>query len=195
MLQEKLKENTRAQHDRLEQLMLVDEIMNRTITLPQYRRILTINFLTHRDYEEVLLKSLGSDLRTKLDVNKRIKLPALELDLLEAGLNNEDLNEEFKPFGEQGYSESFAIGAMYVLEGATLGGNVIQKQLAQNPNFNEQIGLHYYRAYGKDLMVNWKAFVSTINSLPDDMHEEAIDGANFMFSKIADIAARVQVNF
>jgi heme oxygenase (biliverdin-IX-beta and delta-forming) len=55
---------------------------------------------------------------------------------------------------------SFArqMGALYVLEGSTLGGRVISKRLKEH--FGEIIfeKLNYYQCYGDDLMVNWKSF-------------------------------------
>ncbi len=55
---------------------------------------------------------------------------------------------------------SFArkMGALYVLEGSTLGGRVISKRLKEHFGGIIFEKLNYYQCYGDDLMVNWKSF-------------------------------------
>ena len=185
MLQEKLKENTRPLHDQLEQLMFVDEIMQRTLTIDQYKKILLTNYIIHLNYEKLLHENLSKRIADQLDIGQRNKLPALALDLEEIGLTNDNIPSiQILPIT----TEAFALGALYVLEGSTLGGSMIYKQLLLNPRFNSSLGLHYYNFYGKELMPKWKQFVAVLNNLPLTQHQEAISGANWMFEEIARMA-------
>jgi heme oxygenase len=193
MLQEKLKNATNINHDQLESLMYVEEIMNKTLSFKQYKSLLVTNYLVHKQYENVVHKMLPDSLRLKLNVEKRSKLSALEKDLLEIGLNTFQLEHQFNKLPVLDFNESSVLGAMYVLEGATMGGNVIYKKLKLNPNFNTQeYQFHYYNIY-KDLLIpNWMLFVKSINETRETDEEEAINGAVTMFDAIAEISKQVK---
>ena len=192
MLQEKLKIATKNHHDRLEQLMFVDHIMQRSLNLQQYGQLLTTNYLIHYWYENKLHEKIGITINKSLNLEGRIKLHALALDLMEAGIQKEVINEKFKLKNHSNIpSQTFAMGALYVLEGATLGGSVIQKQLAQNINFPIETSLHYYRCYGAQLMANWKQFLEVLNGITEVKHQEVLNGALWMFGEIIATAETV----
>lgn len=192
MLQEKLKASTASLHDELEDLMFVKSIMQRTLNVPQYRQILLTNYLAHLYYEEQIHQSISKQLAEDLKIDNRKKIDALMADLRDVHLSASNLAKKF-PLPEVTIpNESFALGAMYVLEGATLGGSVIVKQLLLNPNFPRDYGFNYYNVYGKDLIPCWQKFVAVLNTLPEEGHQQAIDGANFMFDAIAQIAKQIK---
>ena len=192
MLQEKLKASTALLHDELENLMFVNSIMQRTLNVPQYRQILVTNYLSHLHYEEPIHQQISKQLAEELDITKRTKTDALIADLRDVNLSVTNLAKKFPVVKAVIPNESFALGAMYVLEGATLGGSVIVKQLLLNPNFPRDYGFNYYNVYGKNLMKNWQQFVAVLNTLPEEEHQHAIDGANFMFNTIAQIAKQIK---
>lgn len=191
MLQENLKSSTSESHDRLEQLMFVGQIMSKSLTLEQYRQILLTNYVIHEHYEQLLVDQISHGKSLELELQNREKLAALTLDLAEAGLKKEQIEPQFEANTLPTASEAFALGAMYVLEGATLGGSVILKQLAKNPNF-AAMNLHYYGCYGSQLMEKWKKFVHVLNNEPEEKHQEVIDGANWMFNEIAETAEKIK---
>lgn len=55
-------------------------------------------------------------------------------------------------------SFSSALGAMYVLEGSTLGGHVIAKILKQQLGTDSDDGLSFFRSYGSETAVMWDRF-------------------------------------
>ena len=191
MLQEKLKTSTASSHDGLEKLMFVNSIMQRTLNVPQYRQILITNYIAHLHYEELIHQKISKEYAEILDLPKRKKTGALIADLRDVNLTQSNLAKKFPSVEVSIPNESFALGAMYVLEGATLGGSVIVKQLLLNPNFPRDYSFNYYTIYGKELMPNWQKFVSVLNSLPEEQHQQAIDGANYMFDAIAAIAKKI----
>jgi len=193
MLQEILKSATAANHNELESLMFVNEIMNKTLTLQQYKTLLATNYIVHATLEIHLHESLDDDLKQKLDIGKRNKLAALEQDLLEMGMKKEELDVMGLDFLRlQDAGNAVSLGAMYVLEGATLGGHVIHKKLKANPAF-ENLGLHYYSVYDKNLMPNWLTFVNVLNtSVPASDYTLATESAVNMFSHIAEVSKAVK---
>jgi heme oxygenase len=87
-------------------------------------------------------------------------------------------------------NEASALGAMYVLEGASLGGHVIVKKLASNPFLTPlHLNFNYYRVYGDDLIPNWKSFCAVLNRQPETDYPLILNGARSMFGYIAAVQA------
>lgn len=112
-------------------------------------------------HQEVLGKSL-------LNIDERQKVPHLMKDV---GVLNENINLDF----ELNNSDE-ALGGLYVLEGAALGGNVIKKQLLQNPEF-ANLSFHYYGMYGEKLSEYWKSFLKILEENVSDK-DAALSGAS-----------------
>ena len=188
-LQEKLKAATQLEHDQLEQLMYVGQIMSKTLTIDQYKRILSTNYLIHATHEKQLFSLIPVDFAKQIELNLREKLSALEKDLLQVNLTPGAVVSEH----QMTWSSWSALGALYVLEGATMGGKVIYKQLLANHNFAEhQLDLNYYTIYGDQLMPNWKTFIGVLNDTPEEHHDEAVAGAKLMFKEIAEAAKQTE---
>ena len=182
MLQKVLKEATTAKHNQLEALMHVDKIMYGTLTLDDYRQILTINYKVHQVLEAPLFLALSPTVATAIHLTKRHKLPALIKDMEEAGVA---VTTDFITsllFDKR--NDAYTLGALYVLEGATLGGHVINKRLRQNSYLQSlNMGYHYYGLYGEGLMQQWQLFCDVINQQPVENTEMAIRGANDVFDE------------
>lgn len=185
MLQQILKQATQTHHDQLEGLMFVHQIMDGTLTLEQYSQILLTNYKVHQRFEDVLINSVSPQIAAQLNINGRRKLEALEADLAEtdqaAPVVDTTDSIKFK-------NEAEALGALYVLEGATLGGNVIVKRLKVNPNLNHLgLNFNYYQVYGDDLVPNWKQFCEVLAHQPEDTFDDSVNGAKKMFGYIASV--------
>ena len=191
MLQEKLKQHTATLHDQLEQLMYVNHIMQRTLTPLQYNKLLMINYLVHEAYEQRIFDAIGEDLAKKLNLPARSKLKALTADLASQHIDSQNFSKVIAPLKAKIPDSAFALGAMYVLEGATLGGSVIVKQLKLNANFSPQKNFSYYGVYGAQLIPNWQQFLTVLNAIPEKNHQQAMNGAKFMFNEIAAVATQL----
>ena len=65
-------------------------------------------------------------------------------------------------------NKSQAFGALYVMEGSTLGGVIICNMLLKNKHLSlTENNLLFFNAYGKDNTVKWEKFISTLNLQPD----------------------------
>lgn len=183
MLQELLKQATSTQHNDLEQLMFVNDIMHGTLTADQYKKLLLTNYLSHAIFEDDLLSNLSPALRQELQANERAKFQALEKDLEEMQISVPKNNPDLKTIPTD---DASILGAMYVLEGATLGGSVIVKRLKVNPQLAPlQLGYHYYQVYGDKLVDRWEQFVQILNTrIPQAEHGKAAQAAKDMFENI-----------
>lgn len=187
MLHETLKQATQKNHDELEELMFVNDIMSGSLTLRQYKQILNTNYQVHKTVEDFLFNDLSPKVAEKLDLEHRKKLNALVADMQEALLPVLTADNDYTALDLEN-NDATILGAMYVLEGATLGGNVIVKRLKTNPNLaGLNLSFHYYQVYGDQLIANWKVFCSVLDTQPEDTFEQSIYGAKKIFDYIASI--------
>ncbi len=145
-----LKNNTADLHKRLEQIGFVDKIMDKTLSLEEYKKLIVANFIFHQTLEQSLAKIAGiSELKIKW------KIPFLEKDRIAVG--GFEQVEVDNPFMPQDLYQ--ALGCMYVLEGATLGGRVIKRHLQMLP-----VEMHYYGCYGEEGGMHWKDFLQNLET-------------------------------
>ena len=78
-----------------------------------------------------------------------------------------------------------ALGSMYVVEGSTLGGAVISKEVEQALGLSVQSGCAYFRSYGADVGRMWTRFRTHLlaHSSPCD-ENEIIAAANATFETL-----------
>lgn len=56
------------------------------------------------------------------------------------------------------------LGSLYVLEGATLGGQILTRHFAQHFNFSRQQGCSFFASYGSETGRRWRAFCELLDS-------------------------------
>jgi heme oxygenase len=186
MLQELLKEATKNHHDELEQLMFVGQIMDGSLTPQQYQTLLKANYLTHAYFEEYIYGNLSQSLQAELNIGERIKLTALLKDVEELLIPIPTYQPTIQPLQQPDLDDASLLGAMYVLEGATLGGHVIVKRLLVNAHLQQlDLNFNYYQVYGQELINKWKQFCQLLNTrvAPED-YDKAIQSATAMFNNI-----------
>ena len=186
MLHETLKQATKNNHDELEQLMFVNDIMSGTLSLPHYKQILNTNYLVHKAFENYLFDNLSAETAEQLNIVNRRKLSALLADMqamqmaIPLPVNDDELTFD--------KNDASLLGALYVLEGATLGGSVIFKRLKTNPELSAlNLDFNYYQVYGDQLIPYWKTFCAVLDQQSEDGYEAAINSAKKMFGYIATV--------
>lgn len=193
MIANLLRTETAQNHKTLESLMFVNEIMNNSLSIDQYKKLLTINYIIHQKLENELANMLDSAIAEQLEMKDRLKLNALTKDLDYWNINSLTLPElAFELFvPEKNIAE--VLGALYVLEGATLGGNVIKRHILANPNFkNHENGLNYYGVYGEELGTKWKNFVSVLNGRVEEADfQRCINSANKTFNNLIRLSEQI----
>ncbi|GGH05836.1 biliverdin-producing heme oxygenase [Pedobacter zeae] len=193
MIANLLRTETAERHKTLESLMFVHEIMNNSLSIDQYKKLLTVNYIIHQKLENTLANMLDADTAAALEMNRRLKLSALEKDLNYWGIDNLTLpGLDFELYLPK-KNTAEVLGALYVLEGATLGGNVIKKHILANPNFKDQEGgLNYYGVYGDELSTRWKKFVSILNERVEEAdYKHCINSANQTFNNLINLSRQL----
>ncbi|WP_231459564.1 MULTISPECIES: biliverdin-producing heme oxygenase [unclassified Pedobacter] len=196
MIANLLRNQTGDKHQQLESLMFVNDIMNKTLSIENYKKLLTINYIIHQKLEHSLANMLDDSIASQLDMKNRLKLESLQKDLTYWNIDVLTL----PPLNFELYlpapNNAEVLGALYVLEGATLGGNVIKKHILANSNFEgKEAGLNYYGVYGDDLSAKWKTFVAVLNeTVQEQDYDRTINSANKTFENLIKLSKQMNWN-
>ena len=78
-----------------------------------------------------------------------------------------------------------AFGALYVIEGSTLGGKIISKLMAKQLDLQNNKGLSFFIGYGDKTEKMWEGFKEILNLQPQNRADAIIilDAANDTFNK------------
>jgi heme oxygenase len=76
-----------------------------------------------------------------------------------------------------------AFGALYVIEGSTLGGKIISGIMQKHLHFNNNEGLSFFNGYGDQTQQMWDSFKQTLNEVVTDAtnEDEVLSAANQTF--------------
>ncbi|MES3016491.1 MAG: biliverdin-producing heme oxygenase [Bacteroidota bacterium] len=80
-----------------------------------------------------------------------------------------------------------ALGALYVMEGSTLGGKIISKMIAQALPGKADHALTFYQSYGENTGEMWNTFKTALNEQVNSAEDQqsVIDAANDTFLKFS----------
>jgi heme oxygenase len=162
-IHELLKTETRPHHDSIEQYSLGDKIMDGSLTLGEYKDLIFKNYIFHAEIEAQLERFL-KDLP---EFEARKKTGLLLKDVEELRIVSDFLKHFATPVFK---NRAEALGAMYVMEGATLGSAMIYKQLKKNEEIAAKSSFYYYRGYGAETGIRWKSF---LKMLADEIQTES----------------------
>ncbi|MFJ4344149.1 biliverdin-producing heme oxygenase [Pseudomonas sp. NPDC089401] len=150
-----LREGTRDCHKALEARL---PFFSPAFDSTAYRRLLQAYYGFHAPLEA----RLGS-----YQEARRAKTPALSLDLQALNLSSADIDAlplcQALPAIED---EASALGVMYVLEGSTLGGQVLKKAMAERFDFGPGNGASFFDVYGELTGSYWRSFLERLGQAP-----------------------------
>jgi heme oxygenase len=151
-LLERLKIETRPAHDRIENAMELDR---RIATRDGYRDLLIRFYGFHSAWEKTA-SVVASD---RAFFESRCKTALLVRDLKTFGLTEGEIIRlpqcrSLMPLP----SSTAVLGSMYVVEGSTLGGAIIAREVERRLGLTAETGCSYFRSYGRDVAVMWKQF-------------------------------------
>ena len=151
-LLERLRIETRPAHDRIERAV---DFERRTSSRDAYRGLLGRFYGFHRAFEAEAA-SLAPEC---VLFQQRRKAHLLERDLAALGMSPQEIIHlprccPLMPLP----APAAVLGAMYVLEGSTLGGALIAREAQRRLGLTAQTGCAYFRSYGRDTASMWKSF-------------------------------------
>lgn len=165
---ERLKHETRALHEQIEAVV---PILRPGADAAVYRRYLEKLLGFHRPVERDLAAVKGIE-TLGLSLDRRWKSPRLAADLLACGLEPDAVASLATcARTPRIHSLGSALGCLYVLEGATLGGQVIVRALSSRLPAVLERSASYLRCYGDQTGAQWRSFTSVL--LAHGQHEQA----------------------
>lgn len=169
---QRLKESTGPVHTGLEAQL---PVLDHGLTLTQYRRLLRVFFGFYMPLESSLdAGRLPAPLRAELACRR--KSGWLLDDLLALGESSQAIGSlplcrAIPPIT----SKADVFGAWYVVEGATLGGQIVLKSLRRSLGAGADHYTRFFRSYGSDVPQMWATFLRMLEAAAyDEVQEQLI---------------------
>lgn len=175
MLAHRLKAETSAIHERLEEGL---GLGRGDIALRDYLSILVAfrGFLAW--FEPAVETALGEADFTR----PRRKLGMIDRDLRALKVPSEALPSYRGSFTYA--SPAAALGGLYVMEGSTLGGQVISRVLRDNLGITPERGGAYFASYGAEIGLMWRRFRERLDRVPDTDGDSVVNAAVATFEAL-----------
>lgn len=179
-LRQRLKEETKSQHHKIEQTYFLKKILQQEISLGDYQLLIQkfYGFITP-------CEKLIDALICKSALENRKKKLWLEQDLLALKISNNDtkiLESDDLPVLLE---YEHVLGYLYVMEGATLGGQIITKMLKTQLQITKDKGGRFFGGYGDGTKMMWDEFCKCLDNINDiQQQNKIIDSASNTFNKL-----------
>jgi heme oxygenase len=180
---ERLKSSTRVRHAALESRTV---LLNKDLSQANYSQCLQRFFGYYAPLEKCLLEFPAWQ-EAGFVYDNRYKTQQIEHDLTALGLMQNVLKfiPQCKTLPElKTIAQLF--GCLYVIEGATLGGQIISKHLYASLGLMPESGASFFAGYGQQTGSHWKAFCAcmTAFSIQTACDDEIIASANKTFETL-----------
>jgi heme oxygenase len=178
---QRLRAATHPAHQRIEEAL---PLLDPQLTRAAYRGVLEALYGFYAGFEPRLLDAAGTH-ATDIELGRRGKLPLLLLDLRALGRSSADI-EGLPRCLELPLllTPSHAVGALYVLEGATLGGQIIERHLRAVLALEAGEGAAFFAGYGDQTSTMWKRFSAHVDRSTSLDGEALITSAIDTFEKL-----------
>lgn len=159
-----LRDATREQHVGLEKRM---PFFSPLLDAELYLRLLQAYYGFYQPLEDAL--AACTFVPAEIVPRERIKTPMIVKDLLALGMTEAAIHRlpqcRDLPVID---SPGACLGVIYVLEGATLGGQVLRREVQARLGLDEHGGAAFLDVYGAATGPRWKAFLTHLDSLPPE---------------------------
>ncbi len=178
MLLEQLKNSTKVEHEALERDMALDRHLR---DRDSYRRLLQCWYGWYAPWEAMAWREAPPEIAIFLE--DRWKTPMIVADLRYLGDSRSRAIEQAAI--EKPNSVAAWIGAMYVLEGSTLGGQVISRLIEERLGLNGSGGVAFFKSYGPQVGARWREFREFAErNVPERERDAAVRSALQTFQAI-----------
>jgi len=166
-----LRAQTAAAHEQLEARL---DVFSRLRSLEDYRALLARLYGLYEPLE-LRLAVVAQASALTLDFATRQKAPLIERDLAALGLDREAMARLPRCTRLPALTgPAAAFGCLYVLEGATLGGQFVSRHVARELGVDHQGGTAFFSSYGEDVGPMWRKFVTALEHFACDADRQAV---------------------
>ncbi len=174
---DELLERTADWRTRVGQNLLSVNLMGPKVTLNDYKKYLSALFHFVNGFEKYIFPELSQFVP---DLEKRKKMQLIKNDLSKLGQTIKDTGSMPESYFRSMYTDPYAaLGALYVLESSTLGGELIQQHIQNTLKEPVTTKLSYFVAHGVLNEFMWDSFFQDFCKIAErsDKQENIIDGA------------------
>lgn len=182
MILERIKKQTEKEHMLLESVPLLSRLTSCSITIHDYLEVLKKFYGFFRPLEEsLLLVDQVEDFLPDFSERRKVDWLLADLQRLRVGEVNEQCTD-VPPVS----TLADAFGILYVMEGSTLGGRVISRNLKETLDLDKDNGASYFNGYGAQTGEKWNIFrQALINySVSSNEDDAVIEKASQVFTKL-----------
>ena len=170
----RLKRETQSSHASLERRV---DLMNRVRTPSDYRTLLETFYGLYQPLESEISRSADQIAPWLPDIGNRLRTPSLKADLRVLGnVCPEALPlapvPPFRSLSDGSLSATF--GCLYVLEGSTLGGQIISRQIGSHLDFTPENGCSFFACHGAETGNMWRKFSEAIEAYAVSHPEDGV---------------------
>lgn len=175
-----IKSQTADSHKKLESLSVSASILSPDMKIEDYIHYLSLMHDVHKNTEEVVYPLLSQIIP---DLDQRKKKYLIEEDL---SFLNHNKTTSSTVFDKTEMSVPFALGVFYVIEGSSLGGRFILKNIVNNKQLSNDQGVSYFKGYGDKTGSFWKNFLNILAEYEQNNNgaDSIIEGAVYAFDSI-----------
>lgn len=154
-----------------------------SLDLQAFERLMQAYYGFYRPLEAALQDCTSAP--TDFDLNARMKTPTLRSDLQALGMPGHALDSlpvcRELPIIDSGAAY---LGVLYVLEGATLGGQILRREIAARLDLGAENGAAFLDIYGAATGRRWRDFIDYLGNRPmaADERESVVKAAHSTFS-------------
>lgn len=170
-LSARLRAETRPAHEALEDALDLDASL---ASREAYGHLLGRFYAFHAGWEPVLAQIIADP--AFFQPRRKLRLLAADLRYLGLTVGQIDAIAPHPPATPLN-TPSQAYGALYVLEGSTLGGQLISRQVAARLGLGAEGGAQYYNAYGSAVGAMWRTFGQRLVELAPSLDNDAVVAA------------------
>jgi heme oxygenase len=158
-LQAALRDATRAAHHGIDHHALMAPLLKPSLTLAHYSYVLQVMNWVHRPLHRCLQGSLQRFCPDHVDqISDRPHWLAADLKSLGCDALQPPPSALAQWHGPRLTSAAELAGVLYVIEGSTLGGQVITRQLQTSLQVSPSQGARFFHGHGDQTMARWQAY-------------------------------------
>jgi heme oxygenase (biliverdin-IX-beta and delta-forming) len=156
-LHERLRSQTRSLHDDAERAL---DLEARLSSIEAYCCLLHSLWQLHAGYEAAFGDQPWSSARIDFEPRRRSNMLLADLSILG------DSTVTAMPSSVPMHGIFDAIGCLYVIEGSTLGGQIIFQRIRERLGAKADGAASFFRGYGPETGGMWRALIAAINTTP-----------------------------
>jgi heme oxygenase len=178
-----LRDATRHEHAQLETRI---DLLGRSWSVPFYRLLLQKFYGFYSVIEPAIFERVEWQ-KMSFDVESRRKTEWLRCDLTHLGLDANQIRALPHPKNAPPLLNfPQVLGCAYVLEGATLGGQIITRHLSREIGVTPERGGAFFVSYGALVGPMWRDFVALLDTFPlgEDEQSALLESARATFTAL-----------